>query len=161
MIFSTKIRYGARFMVDLALHCGEAPVPLKDIAQRQEISEKYLWNVIGPLKTAGLIRSERGSNGGFVIARPLSEINMKDIVCALNGTLCVVECVGSPETCDRTRICVTREVWQAVTESITQTLELLTLEDMVNKCTGYSWIRWEANDTYDHTAPGGSFIPNG
>lgn len=133
MKFSTGVRYGARFMVDLALHYGEGPVPLKDIAQRQTISEKYLWNLISPLKTAGLIRSERGSHGGFVVTKPLSEITMKDIVHALDGTICVVECVNDPETCDRARICVTRNVWQEVSDSVAQTLESMTLEDMVNR----------------------------
>ena len=66
-------------MVDLAIHYGEMPVPLRDIAQRQMISEKYLWNLIGPFKTAALIRSEHGSHDGFAFARPLSGITMKDI----------------------------------------------------------------------------------
>jgi Rrf2 family cysteine metabolism transcriptional repressor len=69
MKMSTKGRYGVRLMIDLALHSGEGPVLLKDIARRQGISEKYLWNLINPLKTVGLVRSIRGAHGGYQIGR--------------------------------------------------------------------------------------------
>ena len=128
---STRARYGVRFMLDLALHYGEGPVPLKDIAQRQKISEKYLWNLTGPLKTIGLIRSTRGSYGGFALAKPPSEIDMKDIVHALEGPLCLVECVDDPSICNRVQICVSRDLWIALSDSVTQILGTVTLEDMV------------------------------
>jgi len=128
---STKAQYGARFMLELALHYGEGPVPLKDIAQRQEFSEKYLWNVMGPLKIVGLIRSTRGSNGGFALTKPPSEINMKEIVSALEGSLCLVQCVDDPSLCSRVPTCVTRDIWSAASESILKILESITLEDMV------------------------------
>jgi Rrf2 family protein len=118
-------------MLDLALHYGEGPVPLKDIAQRQEISEKYLWNLMGPLKNIGLIRSTRGSSGGFVLTKPPSEINMKEIVRALEGSLCLVECVDDPSTCDRADFCITRDIWSAMSDSVMQTLESWTLKDMI------------------------------
>ncbi|MFC1715318.1 RrF2 family transcriptional regulator [Candidatus Poribacteria bacterium] len=130
MELSTRARYGARFMVDLALHYGDGPVPLKDIAQRQEVSEKYLWNLMGPLKTMGLIRSTRGSYGGFVLAKPPSDINMKEIVRALEGSLCLVKCVDDPSVCHRVKICVTRDLWRAVSDNIMKTLEAVTLKDM-------------------------------
>lgn len=131
MELSTKARYGARFMLELALHYGEGPIPLRDVAQRQEVSEKYLWNVMGPLKLVGLIRSTRCSSGGFALAKPPSKINMKEIVSALEGSLCLVQCVDDPSLCNRVPICVTRDIWSMASESILKTLESITLEDMV------------------------------
>ncbi len=133
MRLSTKGRYGARFMLDLALHYGQGPVTLKDVAERQGISEKYLWNLIGPLRTAGLMKSFRGSGGGYAITKPPSDINLKDIVSALEGPLCLVDCVDNPSVCERSRICVTRDVWHEVTDKLRQTLESITLKDMVER----------------------------
>ena len=133
MRLSTKGRYGMRFMLDLALHYGEGPVPLNGIAQRQGISEKYLWNLIGPLKTAGLIRSVRGSHGGYVIAKSPSEINLKDVIYALEGQLCLVGCVDDHLLCERTSICITRDVWGEVSDKIQQVLEAITLKNMVDR----------------------------
>ena len=133
MNLSTKARYGSRFMVDLAMHYGNGLVPLKDIAQRQGISEKYLWNLVAPLKTLSLIRSARGSSGGFTLAKAPSEINMKEIVCALEGSLCLAECVENPSVCSRVEICATRDLWSDISGKIIQTLESVTLQDMVEK----------------------------
>jgi Rrf2 family protein len=86
---------------------------------------------MGPLKLVGLIRSTRGSNGGFALAKPPSKINMKEIVSALEGSLCLVQCVDNPDLCNRVPICVTRDIWSAASESILGVLEAITLEDMV------------------------------
>ena len=97
----------------------------------EEISEKYLWNLMGPLKTIGLIRSTRGSYGGFALAKPPSEINMKEIVRALEGSLCLAKCVDDPSVCNRVKTCVTRDLWSVLSDKIMQALESLTLKDMV------------------------------
>lgn len=120
-------------MLDLALHHGESPIPLKDVAERHQISEKYLWNLIGPLKTAGLINAVRGSYGGYSIARPPAEVNLKDIICAVEGPLCLVECVRDPSICERAQTCVTRDIWCEVSGKILQVLEAITLQDMIDK----------------------------
>ncbi len=120
-------------MLDLAIHYGEGQIPLKDVAERQQISEKYLWNLIGPLKTAHLIKSVRGSSGGFSIARRPEEINLKDIVSVLEGSLCLVDCVDDPDVCERADNCVTREIWGEISASIQEKLCSLTLRDMVEK----------------------------
>ncbi|MBC8227953.1 Rrf2 family transcriptional regulator, partial [bacterium] len=86
MKLSTKGRYGVRLMIDLAIHYGEGNV-LKDIAERQEISEKYLWNLTVPLRIAGLINSTRGPRGGYTLAKHPSEITLKDVVHVLEGPL--------------------------------------------------------------------------
>jgi len=133
MKMSTKGRYGVRLMLDLALHNGEGPVLLKDIARRQGISEKYLWNLINPLKTVGLVQSIRGAHGGYKLAKKPSEISLKDIMRVLEGPLCLVDCVENPLTCERSPTCITRDVWCEASESFLKTLEAMTLEKMVER----------------------------
>ena len=91
--------------MELALHYGEGPIYLKEIARRQNIPDKYLGNLILPLKTAGLIRAERGAHGGYYLARKPDEITMKDVVEALEGSLSLVECVETPGACSRSADC--------------------------------------------------------
>lgn len=120
-------------MIDLALHTGEGLVLLRDIAERQEISEKYIWQLIVPLKAAGLIASVRGAHGGYRLAKDLANITLRDIVCTLEGPLSVVECVHYPEVCSRADICVSRDVWSEVSEKMQDILQSLTLADMVER----------------------------
>ena len=131
MKLSTKGRYGVRLMLDLALHREEVPITLKEISKRQEISEKYLWHLITPLKTAGLIQSIRGSKGGYALAKSLTEISLKQIVNVLEGSLSLVECVEKPSLCTRSNACVARDVWKDVADKISTTLESITLKDIV------------------------------
>ncbi|MGQ9611174.1 MAG: RrF2 family transcriptional regulator [bacterium] len=133
MKLSTKGRYGARLMMDLALHYGNGPIALKDIAERQEISEKYLWQLIVPLKIAGLINATRGPQGGYALSKKPSEITLKDIINILDGPLCIVDCVDKPEICKRSESCVTRNIWAEVTDKISEILGSITLEDMIKK----------------------------
>jgi len=85
MKLSTKGRYGVRLMLDLAAHYGERPVLLKEISQREDISEKYLWHLITPLKSAGLIHATRGAHGGYELAKAPSEITVKDVFEVVEG----------------------------------------------------------------------------
>ena len=133
MKLSTRGRYGVRLMLDLALHYGEGPVLLKDIAGRQGISEKYLWQLINPLKTVGLIGSTRGAHGGYVLARPPEEISLREIVRVLEGSLCLVDCVENPAVCDRSQTCTSRDIWSEASNQISQILESMTLDKMVVK----------------------------
>jgi len=133
MKLSTKGRYGVRLMLDLALHAGEEPVTLKDIAARQEISEKYLSNIIPLLKNAGLVHSVRGSQGGYALAKPVSEITLKDILLVLEGSMCLVECTEKPVLCQRSEKCLVREVWSEVTGKMIDALQSYTLEGMVER----------------------------
>jgi len=130
---STKGRYGIRLMLDIALNCEEGPVSIKVISKRQGITEKYLWHLINPLKSAGLIESIRGAKGGYVLAKPLSRITVKEIVRALEGPLTLVKCVDQPEVCAKARECVARDVWSEVADKISDTLEAMTLQDIVEK----------------------------
>lgn len=133
MRLSTKGRYAARLMLELALRYGKGPVLLKDIAERQEISEKYLGHLIAPLKAAGLINSSRGAHGGYVLAKPPQEITLKEVVLAVEGNLSVVECVDTPAVCPRVKHCVTRDIWSELSEKLVEVLGATTLQDMANR----------------------------
>jgi Rrf2 family protein len=133
MKLSTKGRYGVRMMIDLAAHYGEGPVLLRDIAKRQEISEKYLSNLIHPLKSTGLLEATRGVHGGYVLGKAPSKITMKEIVQVVEGPLCLVDCVEKPSLCSRVPHCVSRDLWLEAAEGIARVLEKYTLADMVER----------------------------
>ena len=133
MRLTTKGRYGTRLMLDLALHFGEQPVFLKDAAARQEISEKYLWHLIPPLKNSGLITSVRGAHGGYSLSRPPAQITLKDILLAVEGPISFVSCVGDSSACKRSEICGTKDIWSELSEKFLKILESVTLEDIVEK----------------------------
>jgi Rrf2 family protein len=118
-------------MLDIALNSENGPACLKDISKRQGVTEKYLWHLINPLKSAGLIESIRGAHGGYVLAKQLSEISVKEIVRALEGPLTLVDCVEKPGSCSKMQGCVARDLWAEVAEKISQTLEAVTLKDIV------------------------------
>jgi Rrf2 family protein len=136
MKLSTKGRYGLRLMLDLAISYGSGPIALKDVAQRQEISEKYLWHLIPPLKSAGLLTSIRGSRGGYTLARSPREINVLEIVTAVEGPMCLVDCTHHPAECSRAVSCVAREVWQEASARMAEYLAGCTLEQMVERQKG-------------------------
>jgi len=130
---STKGRYGTRVMLDLAINYGKVPILLKNIAQKQEISEGYLEQIIPSLKAAGLINSSRGAHGGYTLAKPPSKITLKEIIAALEGSLALSECIKTPQVCSRAGFCVTRELWDEISEKMINTLDSKTLQDLVNK----------------------------
>jgi Rrf2 family protein len=133
MKISTKIRYGARAMLELASHYGEGPIELKEIANKENISLKYLEQVIIPLRTAGLLKSVRGSKGGYALAKPPSEICLNEMVEILDGPLSLIECLHDPKICRRVPTCVTREIWKEVFDAINGIFRSVTLEDLVNR----------------------------
>ena len=133
MKLSTRGRYGVRLMLDLALHYGEGPILLRDIAERQEISEKYLWQLINPLKTTGLVNSLRGAHGGYVLGKSPETISIKAILQILEGSLCLVDCVDNPALCERSLSCISRDIWGEASKNMQQTLEDTTLAAMVER----------------------------
>lgn len=132
MRLSTKGGYGVRAMFDLAQHYGEGPIPLKSVAQRQEISEHYLEQLIANLRKAGLVKSIRGAQGGYMLARKPEEIRIGDIIRVLEGPIAPVDCVSEedPESCTRAESCIAKGIWEKVRDSITQVLDDITLLDM-------------------------------
>ena len=135
MRLSTRGRYGTRLMVDLAQHYADGPIPLAAIAKRQDLSAKYLEQLIILLKGAGLIRSVRGRRGGYMLARKPEEISVGEIVETLEGRLSVVDCVLEPELCYRAIECPTRDIWVGMTEMIKKQLFSLSLGNIVAKST--------------------------
>jgi len=133
MKLSTKGRYGVRMMIDLAVHYGEGPVLLRDIARREAISEKYLSNLISPLKGIGLVEATRGVNGGFVLGRAPADITMNEIVEVLEGPLGLVDCVQKPAVCSRSAFCVARDLWSEAAAGLSMTLRKYTLADMAER----------------------------
>ncbi|MFZ5641934.1 MAG: RrF2 family transcriptional regulator [Bacillota bacterium] len=132
MKVSTKGHYGVQAMFDLAQHYGEGPISLKSIAERQDLSEHYLEQLIAGLRKAGLVKSVRGAQGGYVLSREPEEIKVGDIVRVLEGPIAPVECVteNGPENCMKAEYCVTRNVWEKVRLSIEEVLDSITLADM-------------------------------
>ena len=133
MKLSTRGRYGTRLLLDLALHRGERPVPLKDIAQREQISLSYLEHLITPLIAAGMVRSSRGARGGVWLAKSPQEIKLSEAVGVLEGSIAPVECINDSKACPRSDSCVTRDVWSELKEAIDGILESTTLQDLVER----------------------------
>ena len=132
MKLSTKGRYGLRAMLEMALSINEGPVVLRTIAERQGIPERYLEQLLIPLKKAGLVKSIRGSQGGYVLKREPRNITVGDVIRVLEGPIAPVDCVNEqdPEECNRADHCVTRKIWSEVRDSIINVLDSYTLEDL-------------------------------
>ena len=133
MKLSTRTRYGTRAMLDLALGYGQGPVSSKEIAERQDLSQKYLENLMTTLRSAGLVRSVRGPQGGHVLAYPPDEITLRAIFEALEGTTGFVDCTGDPEICERAADCMTQQVWARMYAAAMAVLEDITLADLVRR----------------------------
>jgi len=131
MKLSTKGRYGTRAMLDIASHVEKGPCVMKDISARQNISPKYLDHILSALRRAGLIKNIRGKGGGYMLAKPASTINLKEIIEAVEGSLAPVECVDDADLCDRSTVCPTIEVWRKLRDAIEGVLVATTLESLV------------------------------
>jgi Rrf2 family protein len=133
MKISTKGRYGLRLLIDVALHQDKGPVILRDIAERQSISEKYLWQVITPLKSAGIVASVRGAHGGYTLAREPDAISLLDVVSALEGPVTLVDCVDKAEACNRNAECAARDVWSTLGARLRDMMAAISLKDLVEQ----------------------------
>jgi len=131
MKLSTRGRYGVRAMLELALNNGKGPVPLRDLALRQEISAKYLEQLLIPLKGAGLVKSVRGARGGYQLAMEPAKISLYDIVRSLEGPLAPVECVQDATYCERVGGCTVHLVWGEMGRLLVDFLSHMSLADMV------------------------------
>lgn len=133
MILSTRGRYGLKMMLELALNYGKGAMPLKDIANKQSLSDTYLEQLISPLRKSGLVISTRGAQGGYELASPPAETIVGDIIRVLEGSLAPAECVmeGEPE-CGEADYCATRLLYEKITESINNVIDSISLQDMVD-----------------------------
>ena len=132
MKISTKGRYGARAALELSLRYGSGPVRVREISESQEISERYLENILNTLRTSGLVKSTRGAKGGYELAKTPSGITLFDIIKSLEGPLDVVSCTGDYE-CGRAAECATISVWKEIKEMIEEVLSSITLEDLAER----------------------------
>lgn len=133
MKLSTRSRYGTRLMLDMAQHYREGPIQLGDIAKRQDVSVKYLEQIIIPLKKAHYIESVRGRKGGHVLTKPPEEITVGEIVALLEERTSLVECAEDATVCERADLCPTRLLWKEASEAMFDHLEALTLADLVER----------------------------
>ena len=135
MKLSTKGRYGLRALIDLAVYSGQEAVSIQSIAKRQNISDRYLEQLMGKLRRAGLVVSIRGAGGGYRLARPAGEISVGEVLRALEGDLDAVTCPGTEEGpgCEDADLCVTRYVWKRINDSITQAVDTIMIEQLVEE----------------------------
>ena len=133
MKLSTRSRYGLRLMFELALAYGSRAIQLQDIAERQELSEKYLSKLIISLRAAKLIGSVRGAHGGYVLKRDPDKITLREIVVALEGGLSIVDCTENSAECPRSKICATRDIWCGLNQVISNYLDVITLAEVVER----------------------------
>lgn len=134
MKISTKGRYALRMMVDLAEHREEGYIALKDIAARQEISKKYLEQIIPILNRSGLLLANRGFQGGYQLARKPSEITVGEVLRMTEGSLAPVACMDRPAAdCPRSASCPTLPVWRGLYEVVNNYLNGITLQDVLEQ----------------------------
>lgn len=136
MKISTKGRYALRMMIDLAIHQGEGCVALKDIAERQGISKKYLEQIVPLLNKAELLITSRGYQGGYSLSKPPEQYTVGEILRVTEGSLSPVACLQYKEnTCPRKAECVTLPVWEGLYKTITDYLDGITLRDLIEQST--------------------------
>lgn len=132
MMISTKGRYALRIMIDLAQHDSDVPVSVREIADRQDISGKYMEQIIGVLTRSGLLRSVRGAQGGYHLAKTTQEITVGMILRATEGDLAPAECVlDGAQHCDRRGACPSRAVFSKVYSAINGVIDSVTLEELM------------------------------
>ncbi len=131
---STKGRYGTRLMLNLGKRSldGESPVVLKAVANEEEISIRYLEQIIIPLKMSKLVKSVRGAGGGHTLARPPSKINLIEIIEALEGPISLVDCTDDEDFCGRIPLCATYESWKEASTMLRGYFEKTTLQDLID-----------------------------
>ncbi|MDO4847256.1 MAG: RrF2 family transcriptional regulator [Clostridiaceae bacterium] len=141
MMISTRGRYALRMMLDLAEHSDEGYVALKDIALRQDISKKYLEQIIPVLNRSGLLQTSRGFQGGYRLIKKPSEYTVLEILTATEGSLAPVSCLESEENnCPRKGECLTLPVWQGLKDAVENYLGSITLEDVLSSAAGGSYV---------------------
>ena len=133
MKISTKGRYGLRILLDLALNDSEKPRMIRDISESQHISEKYISRLIIELRKAGMVKSIRGSKGGYRISREPKEITLLDVVEVMEGPVSIVDCVSARDCCPRIASCVTREIWTELNNQIREALQKITLQEIIDR----------------------------
>lgn len=134
MKISTKGRYALRMLLDMAKNQGDGYVALKDIAERQSISKKYLEQIVALLNKPDILKTNRGYQGGYRLAKPADEYTVGDVLRITEGGLAPVACLDNyPIQCDRAESCETLYVWQGLNNVINEYLDNITLQDIIDK----------------------------
>ena len=133
MKLSTRTRYGMRLMVDLAQHWGEGYIALKDVAERQNISKKYLEQIVSLLMNHGLLKATRGFSGGYQLAEEPSRITAAEVVRATENSLSALACINDEDACDRRDRCSSLSLWIGLEKVIIDYLQGITLADLAEK----------------------------
>ncbi len=133
MKISTKGRYALRLLIDLATNYEGEPIRLKDVAERQDISIKYLEQIISTLNKAGYVKSVRGAQGGYVLVKKPKDYTVGMILRLTEGSLAPVACIEDKEmTCERMQNCVTIKVWEKINDAVNNVVDNITLQDLVD-----------------------------
>lgn len=133
MRLSTRSRYAIRALLDLAMRIGEGPTLVREIAEREDISVRYLEQLLLPLKASGMVRATRGAHGGFTLAKKPSEINLREIIQIMEGSTGFTECADDEGICPRTNTCVLRDSWVEITDAANKVMEATSLQVMVDR----------------------------
>ena len=134
MKISTKGRYALRMLSDLAVHQSEGYISLKDVAERQNISKKYLEQIVPLLNKSGIIKANRGNKGGYMIAGKASDLTVGTVLRATEGSLAPVACLEyEPNECERINECTTIEIWEGLYKLISEYLDGITVQDIADK----------------------------
>ncbi len=133
MKLSTRGRYGTRALMELATSQHEGLTLLKDIAEKQKISQRYLEHVIRPLVAGGILRSTRGAGGGIALAKPPRDIKMSDVIRLLEGSIAPTDCVNDKSLCARSDTCAARDIWCDINRAVNDILDSTSLQDMVER----------------------------
>lgn len=137
MKLSTRGRYGLKAMFQLSLYYGEGPIPLKQIADKQGLSENYLEQLFSTLRKEGLVKSVRGAQGGYMLSREPKDITVGQVLRCLEGNMAPSDCIidGEESDCEREEFCVTKLVWIKIKDSIDEVIDSISLQDMKNDAT--------------------------
>ena len=133
MELSTKARYTVRALIELSLHYGQGPLMLKEIARRQEIPDKYLEQLMAPLRVQNIVYTIRGNKGGYMLSKPPEEITIYEVVTTVKGSVAPVPCVEKEDFCNRMDICASRDVWCDLHQKIAEVLKNTTLAELAEK----------------------------
>ena len=130
MRITTKVRYGLRALLQIAVSYDGKPVPLSAISENQEISRKYLEQLVASLRREGLLGSKKGVLGGYYLTKEPQDISLWDVFCCMEGCIPLVECVPEPDSCTRSAFCTTRSIWEVLDTKLQEFWESYTLQDL-------------------------------
>ncbi|MCR5074997.1 MAG: Rrf2 family transcriptional regulator [Ruminococcus sp.] len=134
MKISTKGRYALRMLIDLASNHEDGYISLKDIAERQDISKKYLEQIVPMLNKSGILRTNRGNKGGYMLAKAPNELTVGDVLRATEGNLAPVSCLEyEPNTCPRREDCATLYIWEGLYKAVNEYLDSITIQDIIDR----------------------------